>query len=136
MLGKTKDITVIGLGNSDLDDYATTVAAEQGRVVRPDPEPEKGGFFRSDHFQFAQEGRARAGQRRRHRLRGQARRAGARRRATTTRRTTITSRRIRCSPDWDLSGAEQDLQYYWMLGYRLAQAETFPQWKPGVEFKR
>jgi hypothetical protein len=34
-----------------------------------------------------------------------------------------------------MSGAVQDLQYYWMVGYRLAQAETLPQWKPGTEFK-
>ena len=37
--------------------------------------------------------------------------------------------------DWDLSGAVQDLQYYWMVGYRLAQSDRFPQWKAGTEFK-
>ena len=56
VLGKTKDLTVTGLGNSDLDDYAQKVAAEQGREIRPDPTPEKGGFYRSDHFPFAQQG--------------------------------------------------------------------------------
>ena len=54
--GRTKDITVIGLGASDLDDYLRDAAAEQGRTLRPDPEPEKGFYYRSDHFNFAKQG--------------------------------------------------------------------------------
>ena len=54
--GRTKDITVIGLGNSELDTYAREAAAEQGRVLRPDSEPEKGFYYRSDHFNFAKVG--------------------------------------------------------------------------------
>ena len=54
--GRTKDMTVIGLGNSELDDYARDAAAEQGRVLRPDAEPEKGFYYRSDHFNFAKVG--------------------------------------------------------------------------------
>jgi hypothetical protein len=38
-------------------------------------------------------------------------------------------------PDWDMSGAVQDLQYYWMVGYKVAQADKYPQWKPGTEFR-
>ncbi|MBP1636125.1 MAG: putative aminopeptidase, partial [Acidobacteria bacterium] len=38
-------------------------------------------------------------------------------------------------PDWDMSGAVEDLQYYWLVGYRVAQAETYPEWKPGNEFR-
>ena len=38
-------------------------------------------------------------------------------------------------PDWDMSGAVQDLQYYWKVGYLVAQADKFPEWKPGAEFK-
>ena len=54
--GRTKDITVIGLGASDLDDYLRDAAAEQGRTLAPDPEPEKGFYYRSDHFNFAKQG--------------------------------------------------------------------------------
>ena len=54
--GRTKDLTVIGLGASDLDDYARDAAAEQGRMLRPDSEPEKGFYYRSDHFNFAKVG--------------------------------------------------------------------------------
>jgi len=54
--GRTKDITLVGLGASDLDDYLSEAAAEQGRVVHGDAEPEKGFYYRSDHFNFAKQG--------------------------------------------------------------------------------
>jgi Zn-dependent M28 family amino/carboxypeptidase len=132
--GKTKDITVTGLGNSELDDYARTVAAGQGRKIRPDPQPEKGGFYRSDHFPFAQQG-----------VPALASGGGidyigrppgwgkARSEAFIANDYHKPSDTVK--PDWDLSGAVQDLQYYWMVGYRLAQADRFPQWKAGTEFK-
>src|SRR5580704_636846 len=54
--GPTRDITIVGSGKSTLDDVVATVAHEQGRTVKPDPEPEKGFYFRSDHFSFAKVG--------------------------------------------------------------------------------
>ena len=54
--GKTSDFTVVGLGNSDLDDVLTDVLKADGRTVRSDPEPEKGFYYRSDHFEFAKKG--------------------------------------------------------------------------------
>jgi hypothetical protein len=38
-------------------------------------------------------------------------------------------------PDWDMGGAVQQLQYYWMVGYRVAGADVYPKWKPGAKFK-
>jgi len=134
VLGKTNDITVTGLGNSDLDELAGQVAAEQGRVIRPNPEPEKGGFYRSDHFPFAQQGvpaLASGGG-----IDYIGKPAGwgkARSDEYTANDYHKPSDKVRA--DWDMSGAAQDLQYYWMVGHRLAQSDTFPQWKPGTEFK-
>ncbi len=54
--GRTKDVTIVGLGNSELDTYARDAATEQGRVLKPDSEPEKGFYYRSDHFNFAKVG--------------------------------------------------------------------------------
>jgi hypothetical protein len=54
--GRTKDLVVIGLGASELDDYARAAAKEQGRTLKPDAEPEKGFYYRSDHFNFAKVG--------------------------------------------------------------------------------
>src|SRR5204862_505603 len=47
--GRTQDVTVIDYGASDLDDYVRIAAEEQGSVIRPDPEPEKGFYYRSKH---------------------------------------------------------------------------------------
>ena len=134
VLGRTHDITITGLGNSDLDDLAKQVAGEQGRVIRPDPDPEKGGFYRSDHFPFAQQGvpaLASGGG-----IDYVGKPAGwgkARSDEFTANDYHKPSDKVK--PDWDMSGAAQDLQYYWMVGYRLAQSDTFPQWKAGTEFK-
>ena len=54
--GRTKDMTLTGYGASELDDYARDAAAEQGRIVHGDAEPEKGFYYRSDHFNFAKQG--------------------------------------------------------------------------------
>jgi Zn-dependent M28 family amino/carboxypeptidase len=133
--GKTHDITVTGFGNSELDDYAEVVAREQGRVVRPDPEPEKGGFYRSDHFPFAQKGVPALASGGGIEYVGKSAGWGKEKSdAYTANDYHKPSDTVR--PDWDMSGAVQDLQYYWMLGYRLAQAEKYPQWKPGSGFKR
>jgi len=54
--GPMKDLTITGYGHSEMDEYAKEVAEKQGRYVIPDPEAEKGYFFRSDHFNFAKIG--------------------------------------------------------------------------------
>jgi Zn-dependent M28 family amino/carboxypeptidase len=54
--GRTRDVTVVGMGQSSLDDLARRLAAEQDRVLVPDTEPEKGYYYRSDHFELAKVG--------------------------------------------------------------------------------
>ncbi len=54
--GPMKDLTVVGYGQSELEDIAEQIAMKQGRYIIPDPDPGKGYFFRSDHFQFAKVG--------------------------------------------------------------------------------
>ena len=54
--GRMKDLTIIGFGQSEMDEYAKAAAEIQGRYIMKDPEPEKGRFFRSDHFNFAKIG--------------------------------------------------------------------------------
>ena len=56
MVGKTRDLIVVGLGNSELDDVLRPIAAKQGRSLVSEAAPEKGQFFRSDHFSFARAG--------------------------------------------------------------------------------
>jgi Zn-dependent M28 family amino/carboxypeptidase len=132
--GRTRDITVIGLGMSTLDDYVKTVATEQGRVVLPDAEPEKGFYFRSDHFSFAKVGVPALDPEGGIDYLGRPAGWGLKMREKFTKENyhkpsdTIT-------PDWDLSGAVQDLQLLFEVGYRVAEADRFPSWSPGSEFR-
>ena len=132
--GKTSDVSITGLGNSELDDYATKVAAEQHRVVKPDPQPEKGGFYRSDHFPFAKQGVPALASDGGIDYIGKPPEWGKQVMDNYTANDYHKPSDI-IRPDWDMSGAVQDLQYYWMIGYRVAQAGKYPQWKPGTEFK-
>jgi Zn-dependent M28 family amino/carboxypeptidase len=133
--GRTKDLTVVGLGKSELDDYAQKVAARQGRVLVPDPEPEKGGYYRSDHFPFAQKGVPVLNSDEGTDYIGKP--AGFSRKVRddyTTNDYHKPSDVIK--PDWDLSGMVEDARLLWMVGWEVANSDHFPKWKPGSEFSR
>jgi Zn-dependent M28 family amino/carboxypeptidase len=129
--GRTKDITVIGLGASDLDDYLRDAAAEQSRTLRSDPEPEKGFYYRSDHFNFAKQGVPALytddGV-------GKPPEYGKQKRDEFT-KVDYHQPSDQIKPDWDLSGAEEDAQLMFAVGYRVANADKYPGWKAGSEFK-
>ena len=134
VLGRTRDITVIGLGNSTLDDYIQAVAAEQGRSVKPDPEPEKGYYFRSDHFNFAKRGVPALDPGEGVEFIGRPEGWGLMMRDKYTAED-YHKPSDKIKPDWDLSGAVEDLQLLFSVGYRIANADQLPTWKPGSEFK-
>jgi Zn-dependent M28 family amino/carboxypeptidase len=132
--GRTKDFTVIGMGASDLDDYLKAAADEQGRVLRPDPEPEKGFYYRSDHFNFAKQGVPALDPDAGIEYIGKDPAYGkAKRDEYTEKDYHAPSDEIK--PDWDLSGAVEDGQLLFAVGYRVANADKLPEWKPGNEFK-
>ena len=132
--GRTKDMTIIGFGASDLDDYVRDAAGEQGRVLRPDPEPEKGFYYRSDHFNFAKLGVPALHFDDGVDFLGKTPEYSAKVRSEYTERDYHKPSDI-VRPDWDLSGAREDLKVYFAIGYRVAEAEKFPEWKPGNEFR-
>ena len=132
--GPTKDLTVIGLGASELDDYASAAANEQGRALRPDPEPEKGFYYRSDHFQFAKQGVPAFDPEAGIEFAGKAPGYGMQKRNEYTEHD-YHKPSDQVKPDWDLSGAVQDLQLFLTIGYRVANADKLPQWREGNEFK-
>ncbi len=132
--GRTKDITVIGMGASDLDDYLRDAAAQQGRTLRPDPEPEKGFYYRSDHFNFAKQGVPALYTDTGVEFIGKPPEYSKQKRDEyTTNDYHAPSDEVK--PDWDLSGAVEDAQLLYAVGYRVANADKFPEWKPGNEFK-
>jgi len=132
--GPTKDLTVIGLGASDLDDYATAAAAEQGRKLRPDAEPEKGFYYRSDHFNFAKEGVPAFDPEAGVDFVGKPEGYGMQKRNEYT-ESRYHKPQDEILPDWDMSGAVEDLKLFLTMGYRIAEAQKFPEWKPGNEFR-
>jgi Zn-dependent M28 family amino/carboxypeptidase len=132
--GKTRDVVIVGLGNSTLDDDAAAVAKTQGRVIVPDAEPEKGFYYRSDHFEFAKQGvpalDADAGVD----YIGKPVGWGQKKRDEYTEKD-YHKPSDEVKPDWDLSGAVEDLRLFFEVGYRVAQGVVYPEWKAGTEFK-
>ena len=132
--GRTKDITVIGLGASELDDYLRAAADEQGRTLRPDPESEKGFYYRSDHFNFAKQGVPALYTDTGTEYEGKDESfAQQKRDEYTSRDYHRPSDEVK--PDWDLTGAVDDARLLMAVGYRVANAERFPEWAPGNEFR-
>jgi Zn-dependent M28 family amino/carboxypeptidase len=134
MWGRTKDMVVVGLGSSELDDSLQAAAAEQDRVLKPDPTPEKGSYYRSDHFSFARQGVPALNPGGGTDFVGKPADWGITRWEEYTRNDYHRpSDEVR--PDWTTDGALQDLQLYLAVGYRVANADALPQWKAGSEFK-
>ena len=132
--GRTKDLTLIGYGASDLDDYARAAAGEQHRTVHPDAEPEKGYYYRSDHFNFAKQGVPALDPDSGIDFVGKPPEYGQQIRDEWTEHRYHTPKDV-VMPEWDLSGAQEDLKVLFAVGYRVAQAAKFPEWKPGNEFR-
>jgi Zn-dependent M28 family amino/carboxypeptidase len=132
--GRTKDITVIGLGASDLDDYLRDAAAEQSRTLRPDPEAEKGFYYRSDHFNFAKQGVPALYADTGVEFIGKPAEYSQQKRDEYNQKD-YHQPSDEVKPDWDLSGATEDADLLVAVGYRVANADKFPEWKPGNEFK-
>ena len=132
--GRTKDITVVGMGASDLDDYLRDAAAEQGRVLRPDPESEKGFYYRSDHFNFAKQGVPALYTDTGVEFIGKPEGYSQTKRDEYT-EVDYHQPSDQVKPDWDLSGAVEDAQLIFTVGYRVANADRMPEWKPGNEFR-
>jgi len=132
--GRTKDLTLVGFGASDLDDYARDAAAEQGRVVHGDAEPEKGFYYRSDHFNFAKEGVPALDPAGGIEYIGKPADYSKKVRDEWTAHIYHTPKDV-VMPDWDLSGTAEDLKVLFAVGYRVAQADKMPEWKPGNEFR-
>ena len=132
--GRTRDVVSIGQGFSTLDEVLAVAAAVQDRRVEPDAEPEKGFYFRSDHFSFVNQGvpalYAESGVDYRERPAGW----GQQRRDRYT-SDDYHKPSDHIKDDWDMAGAIEDVELYLRVTWALSQAEGWPEWKPGSEFK-
>ena len=132
--GATKDLENISSGHSNLDEILIAAAAAQGRRVVSDTRPEKGYFYRADHFEFAKLGvpclYPSAGKE----VMGQSENFGHEKSDEYTAKH-YHQPSDNLDPAWNLSGAVQDAQLVFEVGYRVANGEAFPEWVPGGEFK-
>jgi len=132
--GPTSDIVVVGNGASSIDELGVIVAQTQGRTVLPDPASEKGGYYRSDHFEFAKVGVPAYYPKPGRTYLGQPADYGQKiADAYTANDYHKVSDEVR--PDWTFEGAAQDGAFLLEVGRRIANDPHWPEWKPGNEFK-
>ncbi|NRD43747.1 M28 family metallopeptidase [Corallococcus exiguus] len=134
VLGRTRDITVIGLGKSSLDIFVTAMAKTQGRTVKADQLSDRGFFYRSDQFNFARQGIPAAyfgsGMDFIGRPEGWGK---AQRGQWEAKHYHQPSDEVR--PEWDLSGAVEDTRLFFLVGAQVAKAPLMPVWNKGDEFE-
>jgi len=133
-IGRTKDVSVIGLGNSELDTLLEKAATAQDRVLVADQEPEKGYFYRSDHFELSKLGvpmlYPNAGYD--HLEKGY---AYGKAKADEYVANDYHAPSDEYDPSWDLSGAVEDLNLYYTTGRMVIDSAFWPNWNEGTEFK-
>ncbi len=132
--GKTKDIAIIGSGNSELEDMLKIEVEQQKRVIKPDSSPEKGYYFRSDHFNLAKKGVpaiyikfgddfVEGGVERGKSL------------SAEYRKTRYHQPEDEYNEQWDMSGGAEDMDLFFFVGAELANNSQWPKWYPGNAFK-
>jgi Zn-dependent M28 family amino/carboxypeptidase len=131
--GETSDVVLVGYGRNSLTDVIEKYAAEDGRVVKPDPNPAQGFFYRSDHFSFAKvgipaifpnPGRDYIGK-------------------PEDWNETVDSLRARnyhsvgdeINEYWDLAGMEKDVRLFFRSSFDVLNADGMMEWNEGDEFK-
>ncbi len=135
-IGAMKDFTIIGLGNSTMDEIAEEEAKKQGRYILPDPDPSKGYFFRSDHFCFVKVGvPALYGEG------GYEHEEKGVEYAKEYKELYLEKHYHQPSDEfdpatWNFEGMMQDGQLYLNIGHRLANSREWPEWKEGSAFSR
>jgi Zn-dependent M28 family amino/carboxypeptidase len=135
VLGKTKDVAVIGMGKSELEAYLEKAAKRQGRYLVQEGRPEAGYYYRSDHFSFAKQGvpalYAKGGEE-------PIDEATADYRKRTNVIVTGCYHQVcdKFRENWDLSGIQQDAQLLFEVGYELVSSDDWPKWSTTSEFQR
>jgi Zn-dependent M28 family amino/carboxypeptidase len=131
--GRTRDVMILGAGNSELEDYVRGIALLQGREMRPEPHPEQGLFYGSDQLNFALHGVPALD------VKGGVDDAARGPQWGLAQMDDYMARRYRqtgdkYSEDWNVAGAVEDLELYRAVGERLASTRRFPRWYPSSEF--
>ena len=132
--GPSKDVTVVGPGKSQLDQYLEAALVADGRVATPNPNPEAGYYYRSDHFAFAKQGVPMLYVDGGEDLVEGGREAGAAL-AAEYREKRYHGPKDEFDESWDWAGVMADLQLFYRLGRMMATSTSWPNWNEGDEFK-
>ena len=133
VFGQTEDFVAIGFGRSDIDDILSEEAPRLGRVVKPDPRPEQGIYYRSDHFSFARVGIPALYPNPGTEFVNKP--ANFNQQVSEYRTLIYHTVHDRIHDWWDLSGAMEDLKLIYRVALRIANDEDMRQWTPGDEFE-
>jgi Zn-dependent M28 family amino/carboxypeptidase len=131
--GKARDVEDTSFGFSTLDDMLATAAKRQGRTAIPNSRPEKGSIYRADNFEFSKAGLPSLYIGKGEHLLSRLENAPLRSDEFDLKDYHQVTDQIQ--PDWDLTGAVQDVDLLLEVGYQVANGDKFPEWKPGIEFK-
>jgi Zn-dependent M28 family amino/carboxypeptidase len=134
LMGRMRDVTVVGFGNSELEEYLERAAEKQDRYLEKEPTPEKGYFYRSDHFNFSKQGVPALF------ARGGIDSFEYGKEWGLARQTDYIRNRYHkpgdeFNPNWDWEGAVDDVLLYLDVGKELSNESTFPNWHEGNEFR-
>jgi Zn-dependent M28 family amino/carboxypeptidase len=134
IFGPTRDVTIVGGGKSELEAFLARAVKDQGRVLTPEATPEKGSFYRSDHFSFAKLGVPMV-----YAESGEDMISGGIAAGHAASEDYVTNRyhkpQDEYDPKWNWNGAVQDLKIYFRIGRELADSNAWPNWYPTAEFR-
>jgi Zn-dependent M28 family amino/carboxypeptidase len=132
-LGPTRDLVLLGADRSSLGPMAEALAKERQRTIGPDQHPERGYFFRSDHFPLAKAGvPALSISEPREFLGPEA--AALLKRQEAYNSTDYHQPSDELDPTWDFTGAVEDLRFLTQLAWRIAADTNMPTYNPGDQF--
>ncbi len=132
--GRTHDFSIVGIGNSTLDDLTADAVRRQGRTLTGDTAPEQGFYFRSDHYEFARKGVPSLETSPGIDYVGKPAGYGAAKRTEYIKHDYHQPSDV-IKPDWDLRGAVEDLQILFEVGYQVANMNGRPTWKPNAVWR-
>lgn len=132
--GKTKDLVLIGYDRNSVSDVIETVAEERGRVVKPDPHPDRGYFYRSDHFSLAKKGIPAIFPNRGNEFVDKP--EGYSSMVDSLQDANYHNVNDEINTHWDLSGMKADVRLFFDAAYRISNAEEMQTWRKGNEFKQ
>ncbi len=132
--GRARDIEDVSDGNSTMADVLAAAAKRRDRVAKPNSRPERGSFYRADHFEFSKKGIPAVY------TKGGTDMIGKSPEFAKQKSDEYVAKHYHqpsdeVDPAWDLSGAVDDVQLLFEVGYAVANGDEWPKWKPGTEFK-